>query len=335
MARKGLLLMNLGSPEQPEREAVRRYLNEFLTDPYVIDIPWIFRQILVRGIISPKRSVTTAEAYSKIWLDRGSPLVEFTRSFADKVALHLEDEYEVRWGMRYGTHSLKSVLNGWQPDELILVPLYPQYAESSTRTGIEEVRKQLNKNVKLKVLRDFYDAPEFIASEVSVIQKHLDEFKPDHLLLSFHGLPEHHLKKLHPSHCQFNADCCAVIGPQNRDCYRAQCFATAKAIKANLNFSSQNISIGFQSRLGSRPWIKPFTDHIVNDLAAAGCKRLSVACPSFTADCLETLEEIQMRLKEQFLNAGGIDLKLIPALNDGDEWAANFTKMLNNRVPNL
>lgn len=332
MAKKGLLLLNLGSPEAPEPRAVRQYLNEFLTDPYVIDLPWGFRHILVRQFISPKRSVTTAEAYQKIWLDDGSPLVLFTKSFAEKVQ-KLTD-YDVRWGMRYGSHAVREVLKNWEPEELILVPLYPQYAESSTRTGVEEVEKYLSKKTKLKVVRDFFDAPEFISTEAQIIQEHLNEFKPDHLLLSFHGLPEHHLKKLHPRHCEFTEKCCANMTNSNRDCYRAQCFQTARLIKSQLQFEPGKVSIGFQSRLGNKPWIKPFTDHIVNELAASGCKRLSVACPSFVADCLETLEEIQVRLKEQFCSAGGVDLRLIPALNDDDRWAAGFVKMLNNRVPN-
>lgn len=332
MGKKGLLFLNLGSPEAPESQAVRTYLNEFLTDPYVIDIPWIFRQILVRLFISPKRSVTTAEAFQKIWLEEGSPLVLFTKSFAEKVQ-KLTD-YDVRWGMRYGSHPVRDVLKGWEPEEMILVPLYPQYAESSTRTGVEEVEKYLSKKTRMKVVRDFFDAPEFISTEAEIIQEHLDEFKPDHLLLSFHGLPEHHLKKLHPQHCRFN-DCCAQVTAANRDCYRAQCFQTARLIISRLQFDQNKISIGFQSRLGNKPWIKPFTDHIVNDLTASGCKRISVACPSFIADCLETLEEIQVRLKEQFCSQGGTDLKLIPALNDDDRWAANFVKMLNNRVPTL
>lgn len=332
MGKKGLLLLNLGSPEAPKPQAVRTYLNEFLTDRYVIDIPWVFRQILVRQFISPKRSVTTAEAYQKIWLEEGSPLVLFTKSFAEKVQ-KLTD-YDVRWGMRYGSHAVRDVLKGWEPEEMILVPLYPQYAESSTRTGVEEVEKYLSKKTKMKVMRDFFDAPEFISTEAEIIQEHLDEFKPDHLLLSFHGLPEHHLKKLHPQHCRFN-ECCAQVTAANRDCYRAQCFQTARMIKSQLQFDQNKISIGFQSRLGNKPWIKPFTDHIVNDLAASGCKRLSVACPSFTADCLETLEEIQVRSKEQFCSQGGTDLKLIRALNDDDRWAANFVRMLNNRAPTL
>lgn len=332
MSKKGLLLLNLGSPEAPEPQAVRQYLNEFLTDPYVIDLPWGFRHILVKRFISPWRSVTTAAAYQKIWLEDGSPLVLFTQSFADKVRKLVD--CEVRWGMRYGTHAVRQVLKDWEPEELLLVPLYPQYAESSTRTGIEEVQKYLSRRTKLRVVRDFFDAPEFIDSEVTLIQEHLDEFKPDHLLLSFHGLPEHHLRKLYPKYCLMNADCCSAVTQENRDCYRAQCFQTAKLIKSKLAFEQDKISIGFQSRLGNKPWIKPFTDHIVNELAANGCRRLSVACPSFIADCLETLEEIQVRLKEQFCAAGGSDLRLIAALNDDDRWVASFVKMLNNRAIN-
>lgn len=330
MAERGLLLINLGSPEAPTKAAVKTYLNEFLTDKFVVDLPAPVRQVLVRGLITPLRAQKSADAYAKIWSPMGSPLVQYTREFAAAVASRLP-EYEVRWAMRYGTPSIASQIKDWKINDLTVVPLYPQYAESSTRTAIEKVREQLARsgfNKPVRILQDFFDQPEFIACEARKIRQAAEVFRPDHVLLSFHGLPEHHMTKLHGAHC-FQPGCCESLGPQNRLCYRAQCMATARAIQAQLQFA--NFSVSFQSRLGRRPWIKPYTDFVVSGLAKAGVKRVLVACPSFVADCLETLEEVQMRLREQFKQEGGDDLQLVPALNSDPEWATAFCEMIQRR----
>jgi ferrochelatase len=328
--RKGVLLINLGSPDEPTAPAVRRYLNEFLTDPYVIDIPAPFRQMLVYGLISPRRAPNSAHAYRKVWRKEGSPLVHYTRSFSEKVAGTLKDKYEVRWAMRYGQPSLAQVCAGWDVEEILVIPLYPQYAESSTRTALEAARKILPSHIQVKTLEDFYSRTEFIQTQAEIIQSELDSFQPDHLLLSFHGLPEHHMSKLHPSHCFSSAACCDTISPQNSKCYRAQSMFTARALTKDLSFPSEKITVSFQSRLGRRPWIKPYTDIVIDELVAKGVRKLAVACPSFVADCLETLEEIQMRLREQFVTAGGEQLKLIPSLNDNAVWVQRFSKMVES-----
>lgn len=328
MGKKGLLLINLGSPAAPETKEVRAYLNEFLNDPYVIDLPTPFRQILVRGIIVPTRAPKSAEAYRKIWRDDGSPLVQLTRSFAQKLAPILGEDWDIRLAMRYGEPSIKNATKDWNVKDVTIAPLYPQYAESSTRTALEEAKRVLPKELNQNVLREFHSRPAFIKAQARVIQESLEKLKPDHLLLSFHGLPEHHLTKLHPQHCLQANSCCDTLTAANADCYRAQVMATVRELKQKLNFDAGKISVSFQSRLGRRPWIKPYTDFVVDDLAKAGVKRLAVSCPSFVADCLETLEEIQMRLKEQFLAAGGSDLILIPALNDADHWAEAFADMV-------
>lgn len=326
MAKRGLLLLNLGSPEAPTPEAVKIYLKQFLNDPYVIDIPKVLRIILVNGIIVPRRKFSSAEAYEKIWTKNGSPLVHTTKVFAEKVAASIGDRWDVRWAMRYGQPSVASVLKDWSPEDLHIVPLYPQYAESSTLTAIDEVKKHAR--VPFRYLQDFYIEPEFIDSEVRQIEAALKNFEPDRLLLSFHGLPQHHLTKIHPTICAQTPQCSQQISSGNRMCYRAQSFATARAISDKLSFPKQNVVVGFQSRLGNRPWIQPYTDVVVEDLAKAGVKRLLVACPSFVTDCLETLEEIQMRLKEQFLEAGGTDLQLVAAPNAEAHWVDNFTRMV-------
>jgi ferrochelatase len=330
MARRGVLLINLGSPESTDPQDVRAYLNEFLTDPYVIDIPSFFRHILVKGLITPKRAATSAAAYEVIWTAEGSPLVEFTRRFAAKLQQLVHFQYDVRWGMRYGRPSVESALKDWDVEEILVIPMYPQYAESSTRTAIEEALKHIPSKIKTKVSEDFFNHEAFIASETQRIQSHIDQFKPDHLLLSYHGLPERHLTKLYPNHCLQEPGCCAKVKEVNRFCYRAQCYATTRAISAKLNYPPTNISVSFQSRLGRRPWIKPYTDYVVPALVKQGVKNLSVASPSFVCDCLETLEEIQVRLREQFLESGGIELRLIPALNDQDYWVSNFRRIISD-----
>jgi ferrochelatase len=326
MADRGLLLVNLGSPEAPTPAAVGRYLKLFLNDRFVIDLPAPLRYLLVNALIVPRRKYKSAEAYRAIWTDEGSPLVRMTKVFAKGVARDLAGDWEVRWAMRYGTPSLASVLDNWSCSKLYVVPLYPQYAESSTRTVIEEVGRLTD--VGFRYLQDFFVEPEFVASEVTQIETCVGEFNPDHLLLSFHGLPEHHLTKLYPHYCMRTRECSASVTGLNRFCYRAQCFATARAIMDQLAFPKDRIHVGFQSRLGRRPWIKPYTDVLVDELANSGARRLLVACPSFVADCLETLEEVQIRLRARFISAGGDDLRLVPAPNYEKHWISNFTRMI-------
>jgi ferrochelatase len=325
---KGLLLLNLGSPNSCDVSDVRHYLQEFLSDPLVIDRPAIFRYPLVYGLIAPFRASQTAQAYRSVWRADGPPLTVFTQSFAEKLSARLTPEWEVRWAMRYGEHSCAQRLKAWQPDELYIVPLYPQYAESSTRTALEDALK-VCRSTNIYVLPDFYEQKEFIEAQTTQIEQQITGFRPDHLLLSFHGLPEHHLTKLH-STCLQSADCCALVTGKNRWCYRAQSQATARALGARSSLDPSRISVSYQSRLGRRPWIKPYTDHVVTELVARGVRRLLVSCPSFVADCLETLEEVQIRLKEQFVNEGGEDLHLVPALNDADHWVEGFQRMLRD-----
>lgn len=326
MAKRGLLLVNLGSPEAPTAQAVGAYLKQFLSDPYVIDIPAVLRYVLVNAVIVPRRKYKSAEAYRKIWTDQGSPLVSITGRFANRVAHELGRDWDVRWAMRYGSPSLTSALESWPCSDLFVVPLYPQYAESSTRTALDEIARVTSR--PFRYLQDFFVEPEFIDSEVNQIRRAMADFKPDRLLLSFHGLPEHHLTKLYPEHCVRTSSCSVTVIGANRLCYRAQSFATARAITELLPIAKDRVHVAFQSRLGRRPWIKPYTDVVVDDLARAGARRLLVACPSFVADCLETLEEIQIRLKEQFVSAGGEDLRLVPAPNFEEHWISNFAMMM-------
>jgi ferrochelatase len=322
------LLINLGSPRAPEKDDVARYLNEFLMDPYVVDIPAWLRWPLVHALITPRRAEPSAAAYRKIWTEQGSPLVLHTRAFAESVRSAVGSNWEVRWGMRYGEPSVAAAVKDWAIDELYVVPLYPQYAESSTRTAIEHVRHLVPASLPVRGLADFHAEPEFITAQAEQIESRVREFHPDHLLLSYHGLPEHHMIKLHPTHCLQNADCCNRVDARNRFCYRAQAMGTSRALRNRLSLAPERISVSFQSRLGRRPWIKPYTDVVVGELAAGGVRRLLVSCPSFVADCLETLEEIQIRLRAQFLKAGGEDLALVPALNAEPAWVQSFVRMI-------
>jgi protoporphyrin/coproporphyrin ferrochelatase len=332
MSVKGLLLINLGSPEAPTPQALRPYLNAFLMDKYVIDIPRVLRVPLVYGLITPFRAPKSAAAFAKIWTPEGSPLKVFTKRFAEGVKKELEPLWSVRWAMRHGVPSLRDAVADWNVDDIYIVPLYPQYAESSTRSALEaavnEIR-QAHRSKRIFVREGFHAEKEFVQAQAAQISETAAVFKPDWIMLSFHGLPEHHMTKLHPGYCLQSSTCCDTLTSRNQHCYRAQAFATGRDLRPLINFAPEKISVSFQSRLGRRPWIKPYTDFVVTELAQRGVKRLLVSCPSFVADCLETLEEIQIRLREQFLREGGDDLCLVPALNDKTIWKTEFSRMIS------
>jgi ferrochelatase len=303
-------------------------------DPFVIDIPSVFRLMLIYGIILPTRPEKSAEAYRKIWTDRGSPLRFHLEDLTKKVESLLADEnIRVLSAMRYGQPSIREALHRFKKEgiqEVVVFPMYPQYSLAATESSICKVREEARAcgfSGNFRIVPAFYSHPQFVDSFGGLATQSLQDFKYDHLLFSFHGLPERHCKKTDQtgSHCFSSPDCCAVIADVNRDCYRAQSFATAHAIAKQMGFTSQDFgrrySVSFQSRLGRTPWIRPYTDLVFPELVAQGVKRLAVMCPSFVADCLETLEEIQIRGREMFISAGGEDLRLVPSLNSSDSWA--------------
>ncbi len=339
MSSKGLLLFNLGSPDEPSIKSVRRYLHQFLMDPEVLDIPYPLRWFLVHGVIVPARASRSAEAYQSIWRPEGSPLVHYTSELAVKLGEELKGKFHVSFGMRYGSPSLESALHKIssfpEVDELYVVPLYPQFAKASTRTGLRELARVLRcENLKVKksrfkkvvYLQDFYAEPEFIEAFQKLIKHEMQSFKPDAVLFSYHGLPENHVTEFDASgkHCLKSPDCCAEMTSTNRKCYRAQCYATTRALAQGLDL--KDYTVAFQSRLGGRPWIQPFSDKVLEEWAREGKKRVLVACPSFVADCLETLEEIEIRACHDFRKQGGEDLRLVPSLND--QWAPQLTQMI-------
>lgn len=324
--KKGILLVNLGSPDSTKTKDVRRYLDEFLMDERVIDIAYWKRYLLIKGIILNTRPKKSAAAYKKIWRDEGSPLIVISERFKEKVAekLHIP----VALGMRYGSMSIKNGIQelvGQGVEEILLIPLYPHYAMSSYETVVEKA-KQVNKdnfpNIKMDVLPVFYNNNEYIKAMANNLKNHLNEFEYDHILFSYHGIPERHIYKSDTtnSHCKIDGSCCEVSSKAHRTCYRHQCFETTKAIAKELDLKEGTYSDSFQSRLLKDPWLKPYTDFELEKFPKEGKKKLAVITPAFVADCLETLEEIAIEGKEEFLEAGGESYKHIPCLNDNDEW---------------
>lgn len=328
MSVTGLLLCNLGTPDDPSPGSVRRYLREFLADPRVLDINAVGRWALLNLVILPLRPRKSAAAYQKIWTERGSPLLAYSQDLVVAVRNRLGDGWAVELGMRYQRPSIASALERLRAagaDRVVVFPLYPQYAASSTGSSVEEVFRVAGQQwvtPTLSFIEPFYDDPGFIEAVAAQGRPVLDQDAPDHVLFSFHGLPERHMRKADSTggHCLTSASCCDCIVDANRHCYRAQCFATARALRARLGLPDGLSSVSFQSRLGRTPWIQPYTDVVLSQLAAKGKKRVVVFCPAFVADCLETLEEIGIRAKHDFVAAGGQQLTLVPSLNASPAW---------------
>ena len=323
MSHRGLLLLNLGTPEDSDPQSVGRYLNEFLMDPNVIDIPTIARWPLVNILITPKRKYASAEAYQSIWTDEGSPLLVNSLKLTEDLKSKIH-EAKVELAMRYGNPSVRSALirlrdNGVQ--ELSVFPLYPHYAMSSTLTALQKVKtelKSLGWDPKLRHYPSFYNNPEYIGVMANNCEKLLsDGFEPDYYLMSYHGLPKRHLKRLNKG-CEAG-ECCDVSSERSATCYRYQAYQTSKLLASQLGLSSDQYKTTFQSRLGGG-WIEPFTDVVLEELGKKGIKKLAVFSPSFASDCLETLEEIQIRGSEIFQEAGGEELRLVPSLNNEPQW---------------
>lgn len=315
---KGVLLVNLGTPDTPSNKDVFRYLNEFLTDPRVIDYPWLKRQLLVRGIIVPFRYKASAASYREIWDERGSPLKYHTFDAAEKLQAILKGDYQVEVAMRYQNPSIRSALQKLKGvKELTVIPLFPQYASATTGSVFDKVMEEITKwqiLPKLKMIDAFYNHPK-------VIQAFAQNAKPfeltsyDKVLFSFHGLPVRQLKKASPV-CKRDPDCCQ----KNFCCYSAQSYKMADLIAQELNLAKDRYEICFQSRLGKEPWIEPYTSDVIRRLSKEGAKKLLVFCPAFVADCLETIHEIGVEYNEEFQASGGERIDLVPSLNSSDTW---------------
>lgn len=333
---KGILLNNLGSPDSTDTKDVKKYLDEFLMDERVIDIPYWKRYILIKGIILNFRPKKSGAAYKKIWWDEGSPLVVISERFSKKVTEKLDIPVEL--AMRYGSMSMEKGIKNLIDKgvtEILLVPLYPHYAMSSFETVVvkaEEILAEKYPNITLDVLPPFYKEPDYIKVMSDNIAKHLKGFEYDHVLFSYHGIPERHIRKSDPtkSHCKLDGSCCERNSVAHHTCYRHQCLETTKGIAKQLGFNESNHSNSFQSRLLKDPWLKPYTDFELEKFPEMGKKKVAVITPAFVADCLETLEEIAMEGKEDFLEAGGTDYIHIPCLNDNDDWVGVMVNWIEN-----
>ncbi len=325
---RGILLVNLGTPASCTTADVRRYLNEFLMDPYVLDVPWALRRLIVSGFILPFRPKRSAEAYAAIWdqagAGTGSPLLHYSRNLETAARLQLNMPCEL--AMRYGEPGLEAGIDALAAQgvsDLLLVPLYPQYADSTCTTTIDAVQKIIGSRMRLQVLPPFYARPDYIGALAATVREHQQQGW-DHLLLSYHGLPERHITRADPTgnHCLQHADCCRTPSPAHATCYRHQCLRTSELLAQALGLDAPHYTVSFQSRLGRLPWLQPYTDQTLASLPARGVTRLAVACPAFVADNLETLEEIGLQGRETFLEAGGESYTLIPCLNDRPDWIA-------------
>ncbi len=333
---KGVLLVNLGSPDSPTPKDVKPYLDEFLMDERVIDVNPILRNIIVRGIILNTRPKRSAKAYAKIWWDEGSPLIIISERFTEKV--RQQTNLPIALGMRYGSMSIKDALKELKDqgvDDALLVPLYPHYAMSSYETVVVKAMEDQQAyfpEMKLTTLPAFYRNQDYIKVLSKSIKEGLDNFDYDHILFSYHGIPERHIRKSDPTkfHCKIDGQCCSINSVAHHTCYRHQCYATTELVKKELGLDPEKVSTSFQSRLGSDPWLQPFTDKEFERLAEEGTKKLAVITPAFVSDCLETLEEIAMEGKEEFEEAGGEDFIHIPCLNDRDDWASLMSQWIKD-----
>ncbi len=332
MTDHALLLVNLGSPDSPQVDDVRRYLNQFLMDPYVIDLPWPVRRLLV-SLILYRRPADSAHAYQSIWWDEGSPLIVLSRRLQDAMRSQWRHG-PVELAMRYGSPSIDSVLQRLADQEVRTVtvaPLYPQFADSTTTTALQEVQRVITArglNFKLNTLAPFYAEAAYQDALVASARPYLEQ-DFDHLLLSFHGIPEGHIRKLvKDSQHDLRAPDSRGVSPENLAlCYRSQCLRTAELFAERAGLRPEQWSVSFQSRLGKNKWIEPYTEARFDELAARGVKKLLVMSPAFVADCIETLEELGIRGREQFIAAGGEALTLVPCLNDQPQWASALNQL--------
>ena len=336
---KGILLVNLGSPDTPNPKDVKKYLDEFLMDERVIDLPLWARTLLVKGIILNTRPKASAKAYKKIWWDEGSPLIVLSERLQEKVQNLLD--VPVALAMRYGSMTIK---NGIQElvdkgcTEIKTIPLYPQFAMATTETidvKVEELVSEFFPQVKITTTPAFYKRQDYIDALSTSIAERLEGLDYEHILFSYHGVPERHIRKSDVSNgnCKMNGKCCFKMGsPQHEFCYRHQCEITTVNVAKKLGLKNGTYSTTFQSRLGFDPWLKPYTDRTIERMGKEGIKKMAIVTPAFVSDCLETLEEIAMEGEEIFHEVGGEQFTVIPCLNDRDDFAQVISNMVNEWI---
>jgi len=335
-AKTGILIVNLGTPDEPKRSAVYRYLKQFLLDPRVIDINPIARNLLVRGIIAPFRSGKSAKAYQELWTENGSPLKYYGFRLVEQIQQLMGPDYIVELAMRYQSPSIETAIQKMMAEKvekIVVFSLFPQYASATTGSVHEEVMRVLTKQQIIPSV-DFISNYPTWAPMIALYAQNARKFdlaSYDHILFSYHGLPQRQLRKGDQfNHCLKSADCCQTLTPTNQFCYSAQCYATTQAIAAQLDLKPEQYTVCFQSRLGADPWTQPYTVRTIEALAKSGAKRLLVFCPAFTADCLETIVEIGSEYKEDFEKWGGEHIDLVPSLNDAPGWASAIANRLGS-----
>jgi ferrochelatase len=330
----GVLLVNLGTPDSTKTSDVRKYLREFLMDKRVIDIPFLFRWLLVNLIIAPFRSPKSAKEYRKLWVERGSPLKFYGEDVKDMLQAELDENYVVALGMRYQSPSIKGALEELRDQKvakIIVVPLFPQYASATSGSVHDKVMEIVQKwqiIPQINFISTFVEEPGFYKTFANLGKKYLDKHNYDHVIFSFHGLPERQIKKGSvENYCKLGS-CCNAYHDKNRFCYRAQCFQTARLIANELDLPEDKYTVTFQSRLGNDPWIKPYTDDILKTLAKEGKKSVLAFSPAFVSDCLETTIEVGEEFKEEFEEAGGERWDLVESLNDNKDWVLTLKSLV-------
>ena len=332
---KGALLINLGSPDSPDPRDVKRYLGEFLMDERVIDLPKPLRTFLVKGIILNTRPKKSAKAYKKIWWEEGSPLIVLSKRLQEAV----QKKVSVPMGlaMRYGSPSIEQGIKSLVDqgvDEVMLIPLYPQFAMATTETILvlaEKIKNEKYPELEFTVLPPFYNHPDYIRVLSQSIQEDLKDKKWEHLLFSYHGIPERHIRKsdITKSHCKIDKSCCQTTSEAHQYCYRHQCYETTRQVAEYLELKEGTYSTSFQSRLGVDPWLQPYTDQTVARFAKKGFKNMAIVTPAFVSDCLETLEEIGMEAAEDFEEKGGEELHVIPCINTRTDWVNVMSRWID------
>jgi len=329
-----VLIINLGTPDSPSVADVRKYLREFLMDARVIDIPFWRRFLLINFVIAPFRAPESAKGYHELWTSQGSPLKVYGMELEGLLQQALGADFQVKLAMRYQSPSIRSVLSHFKGKgfkQLIVIPLYPQYASSSSGSTMEEVMnviKGWEVIPEIRLISQFFDHPLFIKSLVEIGKKYMVQERYDHYLFSYHGLPEHHILKSSCEHYCRLGDCCSVYNNKNQYCYRAQCFETTRLLVNGLGIKKEDYTVCFQSRLGKTPWIKPYTDEIIKQLVGRGTKKVLTFSPAFVADCLETTIEIGVEYKKLFLEHGGERWQLVESLNVNPLWVECLKQMV-------
>ncbi len=344
--RRAVVIVNVGSPDAPAPGPVRRYLKQFLSDPRVLDEPWLVRQIVLHAFILPFRPKKSAEAYAKVWTPEGSPLLALSRRQRAKLAERLPGA-SVHLAMRYGQPSFEAVtddLRRMRVEEVLLVPMYPQYASASTGSAVEAFSSLLARGSyvpAMSVLPPTWDDPAMLDAWAGLVRRHIDPDSLDGVIFSYHGLPERQVRACDPlagteaAHCFARESCCEEDAAPLHACYRAQSLAATREIARRLGLSRERVFCGFQSRLGNTKWIGPYSDTLYEELPKKGVNRVAVVCPSFLTDCLETLEEVAIRGREQFLAAGGQSFVAVPCLNDDDAFIDALAAACARRMPGL